>query len=151
MDEIKVYHSLWRNAIVITVCVIVICAILIFHLGKKNPFMDWFFVLFFGGVGLFSAYTVMKERIKGKPYIVITDKKILVYNREFLEIRFADIESFSLSGKNIVIEYKNDATLEVLMTGPLTITPQKLCELMNERLTTYRQMKIGEVYISTTK
>lgn len=115
MEEIKVYHSLWKNGILIAVC-FAFAAIsiytLVFH-PEKDGIWIWLGILFFGLGGLFMLWLVLRERITNNPYYVITDKSIIMNTgMKTWEVRFDDVEHFFLTNaataKMIGIRYKKD-------------------------------------------
>ena len=118
---------------------------------------------FFGIVYFYFrwAYRLLRDRIKHIPYYIITDRSFILRNQK-LEICFDDVERFVFKkgkeGKRIEIQYKRganllkyerndfivriircllknfDSTLKVINADGLTIKPQKLSDLLNERL-----------------
>ena len=110
------------------------------------------------------AYLILKERIKHIPYYIITDRSFILRNQK-LEICFDDVERFVFKkekeGKRIEIQYKTganllkyerndfvvriircliknyDSTLKAISVDYLTIKPENLCDLLNERILNY--------------
>ena len=169
MEEVKVYHSLWKNAILVAVCFAfsVSGIYLLIRQPESNHIILWTGIIFFGLGGLFMLWLMLKERITHTPYYVITDKSVIMNSgMKVWEVRFADVEKFSLTSvapsKMIGIHYNRDAEWakeedsgsvvrmvrkmntkiagvgEALPVGDLTIKPQQLCDLLNERLRDYR-------------
>lgn len=125
-------------------------------------FISWLCLLFFGGGGLFMAFLVLKERLSGKAYLIITDKEVKMNMTKEWKIAFADVESFSLvqhaTSKMITINYKQNiesqkieedtavgraarkinveaiGAQEAIPVDGLTMKPEAICELLNERL-----------------
>jgi len=162
MEEIKVYHSLRKKAMLLIVCVVfVVAAIFLLNQGG-NQFIAWICILFFGIGGLFIASLVIKEKITGKPYLLITDKSVVMNSLKDWEIAFSDVEYFKLIGEMnsmmIGIKYKDNierkkteeaekiisliremnielaGCQEAIPASGLTMKPELLCELLNKRL-----------------
>lgn len=168
MKEIKVYHSLSKNLLLLVVCFVFVA------LGIStiaNPPKDistfgivisWTGVLFFGGGALFMLYLILRERLTGQAYYVITDQSLIMHTPKRYEVRFVDVEAFRLtkvtSNQMITIHYKpnvevqkfEDASIlgrltrcfnermagaqEGLPANGLSIKAQELCDLLNERV-----------------
>lgn len=122
----------------------------------------WIGILFFGLGGLLIAYDIIKEQVTWRPYLIITDKKVAINSWRSWEASFADVETFFLISHStagmIGITYKTDieaqrldnASLlghavrninvklagaqEAIAANGLTVNPQALCDLLNERL-----------------
>lgn len=139
MDEIKVYHSVWKTIITIsTDLLIVALGISAIHQGSVLV-IAWFLVIFFSFAALITAWTLLKERITKRPYLTITSECIQVDNRKGSEIRYADVESFTfkriLVDGMIVVNYSNEkATPGGILVSDLTMKPKELLEILNERL-----------------
>ena len=161
MEEIRVYHSLWKTGILILVC-FAFAALglhtLIVH-PEKSGFVFWLGLLFFGLGGIFMLWLILRERITGKPYYLVTDESVIMNSGlKAWEIRFADVESFFLVGKMIGIRYNKDKEIqkmedasglgrlvrrfnqrigdaqEHLYVSGMTMKPKELCDLLNERV-----------------
>lgn len=166
MEEIRVYHSLWKNGLLIVVC-FAFAAIGIYSL-VVHPEKSWLWagvgILFFGLGGLFMLWLMLRERITDKPYYLVTDESIIMNSGlKSWEIRFADVERFFLTGKMIGIRYKKDREIqkyedasklgrivrrfnvritgsqEALPADDMTIKPKVLCDLLNERVKRLRK------------
>ena len=164
MKEIKIYHSIWKNLILVAICLAFVVPGVLQLLDGKNSFLVWASTLFFGIGGLFMLYIILRQRITNKPYYVITDECISMDSgMKKWEVRFADVEEFYLinvmSSKQIAIKYKKDVELqkmneassagrtvrkfnekiagtqESLPADGFTIKPQQLCDLLNSKLT----------------
>ena len=163
MEEIRIYHSIWKNIGFIAICFVFVATGILMLLRGEQSFIAWTGILFFGGGGLFVLFLILRERICDKAYYIITDKSVLVDGMKKWEVRFADVEEFYLinvsSSKQIGIKYKkevefqkmNDASSagrtfrklnerlagvqESLPADGLNIKPQELCDLLNMRLT----------------
>ena len=129
----------------------------------------WIGILFFGLGGLFVAYLVLKEQLTRTPYLVITDEKVIMNAGKPWEASFADVEIFFLirvsTARMIGVKYKKNIEAQRLdntgqwgraarnfslkLTGAqesigavgLTIKPQVLCDLLNERLEEFNRNK----------
>ena len=161
MEEIRIYHSLWKNGLLILIC-FAFAALGIYSLvahPEQSGFVFWLGLLFFGLGGIFMLWLILKERITGKPYYLVTDESIIMNSGwTAWEVRFADVESFFLVGKMIGIRYKKDTEIqkmkdasvlgriirrfnqgigdsqEHLDVSNMTMKPKELCDLLNERL-----------------
>lgn len=161
MEEIRVYLSLWKTGILILVC-FAFAALglhtLIVH-PEKSGFVFWLGLLFFGFGGIFMLWLILRERITGKPYYLVTDESVIMNSGlKAWKIRFADVESFFLVGKMIGIRYNKDKEIqkmedasglgrlvrrfnqrignaqEHLYVSGMTMKPKELCDLLNERV-----------------
>ena len=104
-------------------------------------------------------WLILKERITGKPYYLVTDESVTMNSGlKAWEVRFADVERFFLAGKMIGIVYNKDREVqkmedagwlgrivrrfnqriggsqEHLYVSSMTMKPQELCDLLNERV-----------------
>ena len=169
MEEIRIYHSLWKNAPVILIC-FAFAALgirtLIVHPEKMGLGL-WVGLLLFGFGGIFMLWLILRERITGKPYYVVTDESVIMNSgMKAWEVRFADVERFFLVGKMIGIIYKKDREIqkmedaswlgrivrrfnqriggsqEHLYASSMTMKPQEICDLLNERV---KKMKGGSI------
>ena len=167
MEEIRVYLSPWKNALLILVC-FAFAALglhtLIVH-PEKFGFGLWLGMLFCGLGGIFMLWLVLKERITGKPYYLVTDESVTMNSGwKAWEVRFDDVERFFLVGKMIGIRYRKDREIqkmedasglgrlvrrfnqhiggsqEHLYVSGMTMKPKELCDLLNERA---KKMKAG--------
>ena len=164
MKEIKIYHSIWKNLMLVAICLAFVVLGVLQLLDGRNSFLIWASTLFFGIGGLFMLYIILRQRITNKPYYVITDECICMDSgMKKWEVRFADVEEFYLinvmSSKQIAIKYKKDVELqkmneassagrtvrkfnekiagtqESLPADGFTMKPQQLCDLFNSKLT----------------
>jgi hypothetical protein len=139
MDEIKVYHSVWKTLITILADLLIV-ALGIYAIQKDiTPLIAWFLVIFFCFAVIITAYPLVKERITKHPYLTIKADCVKVDNRQGLEIRYADVDSFTLKrilvDGMIVVNYSNEkATPEGILVSDLTMKPKELLEILNERL-----------------
>ena len=87
-------------------------AVMMLHSPQTNHMIAWIGVVFFGLGGLSLLYWLLKERLTGQPFLTITDEGV-IYSGGWkrYEIRFADVNSFSLLGgrqnKIIGIHFKD--------------------------------------------
>ena len=116
-EEIKIYRSVWRNALLILCCLAFAAgSVLILLDGNEKPLMviiaAWIGILFFGLGGLFVAYLVLKELLTRTPYLVITDEKVIMNGEKLWEASFADVEIFFLirvsTARMIGVKYKKN-------------------------------------------
>lgn len=163
MEEIRIYHSIWKNAAVIAVCFVFVGLGMLCLLDGKNTFKLWISILFFVLGGMFVAFLLFRQRLFNKPFYIITDKYIYVdTGLKKWEVKFSDVEEFYLrklkTSEMIVIRYKKDIEVkkmkessgldrtfrkinekmigsqEALIADDLTMSPEQLCELFNLRL-----------------
>ena len=163
MDDIRIYHSIWRNVFNMLVCMAFTAVGVFLIANGKNSFISWMATIFFGLGALVFLYLLVWERITHTPYLVITDKSV-VMNSGFksYEIPFADVDAFfflnSFGSKMIGIRYKKEVEAQqnaeataagrtvrkfnkfvagapgALPASDLTIRPNEILELLNERL-----------------
>ena len=77
MNEIKVYHSVWKNVITIIACLAMAGLGIFVGLQKGGlPWFVWVGIAFFAFGGLCMAYMVVKEKIAHQPYLIITDEYV---------------------------------------------------------------------------
>ncbi|MCR5549650.1 MAG: hypothetical protein K6F40_01755 [Bacteroidales bacterium] len=164
MEKINIYHSFWKKLPLLLVCITFV-VLSIFMIREETMIMKiigWIGGLFFGLGGLFVAFLVLKEKITGKPYLVITDKSLRMNTLKDWEIQFSDVQSFALTGMEgstmIGIHFKPDVESrkmdeasfigrkareknvdntgfqEAIPVGGLTMSPQAICDLLNERV-----------------
>ena len=77
MNEIKIYHSVWKNAITIIAC-LAMAGLGIFVGIREGKFswIVWMAIVIFGLGGLFMAYMVIKDKIAHRPFLIITDEYV---------------------------------------------------------------------------
>lgn len=166
MEEVRVYHSLWKNLPVIALSFAFTAVFFLMDFENKQ-LIKWLGILFFGGGGLFMVYLILKERITNTPCIVITENGVSVSSRKSFEVRFEDVNAFFIidisKTKQIGIRYKNGvreikmdnakqferlirkaneeiaSAQESIPASGLTIKPQALCDLMNDRLRVFQR------------
>ena len=124
--------------------------------------VGWISVVFFGLGGLYMLYGMLKERLTGKPFLMITDKCIIIETMKQTIVNFADVKSFEVlkvrQQKFIAIHYKpnvehqkmdeagtigrsirslNRRLVNAQETISITgtgVKSEELCDLLNERL-----------------
>jgi len=160
-----IYRSVWKNLLLLLVTLVFV-VMGVFALQKHpDDLMLWLGISFFGIGGVFLLFLVLKERLMRTPFLTVTDKSVVMSTLKDWEINFVDVERFFLISmgrtKFIGIEYKpgvehqkmDDATTlgrwvrqfnvkasgfqESIPADGLTIKPQQLCDLLNERLQSY--------------
>ena len=93
MEEIRIYHSLWKNGLVILIC-FALAALGIYSLvehPEKSGFWFWLGFLFLGLGGIFMLWLILRERIADKPYYLVTDESVIMNSGlKAWEVRFAD-------------------------------------------------------------
>ena len=163
MEEIRIYHSIWKNIVMMAMSFVFAALGGFLLLHGNHSFIIWVGILFFGIGGLYVLFLILRERINNKPYYIITDECVIMDSgMKKWEVRFSDVEEFYLinvmSSKQIGIRYKkeiefqkmNDASSagrtirkmneriagvqESLPADDLTIKPQQLCDLLNMKL-----------------
>lgn len=143
---------------------VAISVLILFSENKKPglDIVAWIGILFFGLGGLLIAYDIFKEQVTRTPYLIITDKKVAINSWRSWEASFADVETFFLISHStagmIGITYKTDieaqrldnasqlgravrhfnvklaGAQDAIAANGLTVNPQALCDLLNERL-----------------
>ena len=148
MNEIKVYHSVWKKAITILLDLLLVAlgvsVIMSDSLKGGYLVLAWFLVVFFCLGALIAAYPLIKQGITKEPYLTITDDSVKVAERKRLEIRYADVESFVRKRAPvecvIVVNYKNEkATPGAILASDLTVGPKELLAFLNERLSAHKR------------
>ena len=106
--------------------------------GVKPAWAGWFVTVMAGIAVLSSLFTILKEWIGRKPYLVIKDDSMTVRFGKEREIRFADVDSFQLTGyffsKMIIITFPGGRKPDAFIARDLTLKPKALFDLLNERL-----------------
>ena len=81
MEEIKLYHKVWTFLPVLLIQLALTIVFLIpITQGKNASFWiwNWSLMLFSGLVFLWELYVVLRERVWHKPFITITEDKVIV-------------------------------------------------------------------------
>ena len=139
MNEIKIYHSVWKSAITIVVDLMLVALGVWGILGGKTPILAVFFAVFFFFAAVMTAWPLLKERINKEPYLTITEDCVKVSGRKGQEFRFADVESFRLRrflfDGIIEVNYHNERmTPGAIMVSDVAIKMKDLYAILNERL-----------------
>ena len=160
MEEIWVYRSPWKMVLTILGSTLFVVSSILMLIKGKGVVMAWLGIVFFGGGALFMLYMLLKQLITRRPYLIIGEKSLLVFENKEYEVRFADVEDFYLSGNdhNINIRYKSQVEeskweeagtmervarkinkklsgcQESVTASGLTIKPKVLCGILNDRL-----------------
>ena len=129
MEEIRIYHSIWKNIGLIAICFVFVATGILMLLRGEQSFIAWTCILFFGGGGLFVLFLILREIISHKAYYIITDESVSMDSgMKKWEVRFADVEEFYLmlfgnigtgwtfiivsSSKQIGIKYKKEVEFQ---------------------------------------
>ena len=139
MNEIKVYHSVWKSLITILADLLIVALGAYAIQSVSTPVLAWFLVIFFCFAAIITAFSLLKERTTKRPYLSIQDDRILVDGRKGLEIGFADVDSFTLKrflfDGLIDVNYTSEkATPYEILVSDLTVKPQALLAILNQRL-----------------
>ena len=164
MEEIKVYHSSLMNYLSLFFGIVIVGSSI--WLYTTRPQEINFRTIFSAIVTLTAlistislAYPMLRERLTGQPYCIITDRSLIINEKNGIEIRFADVEKFHISklnNKHILIRYKDNKsepkkdgilgrlsnrfsdyiadTNEGINASGLTYEPQELCNLLNGKV-----------------
>ena len=154
MEEIKISHSLrGKRTFSLIFFMYVFCAFyyLLIKISLSTITYKEFFdasiekfgiseSIFYGLFCLFSPfciYIILKERIV--PCYIITNKSFIIASKK-LEIFFTDVERFVLYKKTFDIRYRSEVERQKynkytrFSANGLTVNPQELLDLLNERL-----------------
>ena len=121
MKTIKVYHSLWKNGLLVAVCLGFTAFSIYSIISGNDRIIEWLGTLFFGIGGLFMLWLMLKERITHAPYYLITDDSIIMNSGlKIFKVYFADVERFFLTKvgtargttKLIGIQYRKGVELQ---------------------------------------
>lgn len=170
MEEIRIYHSFWRMLLLAlaSLAFVVLCVPILSH--PKSVFyvvVALAGIAFFGYCGLYILYAMLKERLTGRPYLIINDEAVISEGVKQTVIHFADVESFNVvkMGKQefVSIHYKSGVELQKLgeanaldrsvrklnrrlvnaqeniSTKGTGMKAEALCHLLNERLRASRR------------
>ena len=165
METIKIYHSPWRMLFLVFACVIFVVGSVYMLEHTKDVFhvvVAWISIAFFGLGGLYMLYATLKERLTGKPFLTITDDRIISEGLKQTVIHFSDVESFDVvkmrKQQFVAVHYKPgveqqkldkadtlDRSIrnlnrrlvnaqENISTVGTGMKAEALCDLLNERL-----------------
>ena len=152
MEEVTVYHSIWRKELFVGIGCLAVTALIPF-VGTFTP-GDGGVMLVLGMMSLYILFTVFRERLLHWPYLTITDEGIVMRREHYPEnvIRFDEVKSFeretsrflghtSYTG-TIIVHLKNGhGFVGVIGASGLTMKPQQLYDLLNERLKKKKQRR----------
>lgn len=158
MENIKIYHSLGKGPIIAAICIIVagICEIIaegVLRLVWDGCFKwtPWLIGLFLLALGLTWVIPYWKEKSKKTPFLEVADDKVIMNSLKSWEIPFSEVEEFfftDITKQLIGIRYKNDeiqktknhsiGNKDEISTYRLSMKPQELLDLLNQRLKAYR-------------
>ena len=139
MNEIKVYHSVWRLAITIVVDLLLAAFGVWCVLSGTTPILAGCLAAFFCFAAVMTAWPLLQERITKEPYLTITEDCVKVSGRKGQEFRYADVESFVLRrflfDGIIEVNYRNERmTPGAIMVSDVAIKMKELHAILNERL-----------------
>ena len=165
MEEIRIYHSPWRMLLLIVASLAFAVAGFSMAIHSTKGFhivVGWIGVVFFGLGGLYMLYGTLKERLKGRPFLTITDEAVITEGMKRTVIRFADVKSFNVVKMErqefVAVHYKPgveqqkldesnvlDRSIrqlnrqlvnaqENISTTGTGMKAQELCDLLNERV-----------------
>ena len=143
MNEIKVYHSVWKSAITIVADLLIVALGVWAILSGTTPVLAGFLAAFFCFAAGMTVWPLLKEKITKEPYLTITDDCVKVSGRKGQEFRYADVESFVLRrflfDGMIEVNYRNEkATPGAIMVSDLAIKLKDLHAILNERLEAHK-------------
>lgn len=170
MEEIKIYRSLQKNALLLLVCAVFTCGGVYLLISGAQAFLAWGNIVLFGGLGLYLLYLLVRERLGDHPYLVISEDGIAVDGQRVWAVSFADVEAFHLVGVSksmqIAVKYKPDVRVKKLeathaigkafrrmneeLIGAqesfpvdnLEMKPQTILDLLNKRLESVQRQSI---------
>ena len=145
MEEIRVYHTIWRKELFCGIGCLAVTALIPF-VGIFTP-GDGGVMLVLCLWGLYLLSTVFRERWQHRPYLTITDESIIMQRKDYPEnvIRFDEVKSFeretsrflghtSFTG-SIIVHLKNGhGFVSIIGASDLTMKSQQLYDQLNERL-----------------
>jgi len=165
MEAIKIYHSSWRMLLLALGSLALVAGSYFMLEQTKDVFhvvVAWMAIMFFVLCGLYILYSMVKERLTGKPFLTITDDDIIIEGATQTVVHFSDVESFEVVKMNkqtfVAIHYKpgvekqkldESSTFsrsvrklnlqlanaqENISTVGTNIKAETLCDLLNERL-----------------
>lgn len=143
MNEIKVYHSIWKSAITILVDLLLVALGVWSVLSGTMPILAGCLAAFFCFGAVIVAWPPLQERIAKEPYLTVTDDCVKVSGRKGQEFRFADVESFRLRhflfGGIIEVNYRNERmTPGAIIVSDVAIKMKELHAILNERLEAHK-------------
>ena len=120
MQEIKIYHSVWRTLLLLLCgAAFTYASVMILMDSRTNFFMNIIAVMgvvFFGLGSLFMLIMVVRERLAHQPFMTITDKSVIVRGTQAFVVNFSDVQSFKMihvgSQKFVAIHYKPNVEVQ---------------------------------------
>lgn len=157
MEEVKIYHSLWRMLLLILGSILfVLGGIYVLHI-HKNVFhlvVGWSSIVFFGCCGIVLLWSFLKERLFDQPHLTINDEELTYRGMKTWHVRFADVASFEVRrlGDNnfVAINYKPNVERQKMEDASIF---DRLLRSMNKHLINAQEsisvvdisMKAGEL------
>ena len=158
-EDIWVYRSMWKLLLAILVGILFTVGAIIMLIKGEGGVMTWLSILLFGGSALIAVYSLLKQLITHRPYMIIGDKSVWVFDGKGYEVLFADVEEFFITNGDIIgIHFRNpveatkmeeagtmervlrkwnkkvSGSQEAIAADGLTVKPKILCAILNERL-----------------
>ena len=169
MENIEIYRSRKKNIIILLVCIAFVCVcVYLTGQDKVARIVSWIGIAFFGACAVVLLYAFLRERLLHKPFLVITDSEVRMDGGFKLHsFRFSEVERFTWANVNDVLfiaavlneraerRKMTDASpagrffhranirltggMENIPADDLTVKPNELLDLLNQRLEAYRQ------------
>ena len=150
---------MWKLLLAILVGILFTVGAIIMLIKGEDGVMTWLSILLFGGGALIMVYSLLKQLITHRPYMIIGDKSVRVLDGKGYEVLFADVEEFFITNGDIIgIHFRNQVeatkmeeagtmervlrkwnkkmsgSQEAIAADGLTVKPKILCAILNERL-----------------
>lgn len=101
-NPVKVYHSLWKNALLAIACFLFALSgwFLVTSSGtgwSEKVLIEIFGILFFGLGGIIITVLTIYQRFRRIPYLIIYDDRLEFYRqvqRKYYTINFSDVRKF---------------------------------------------------------
>lgn len=169
MENIEIYRSRKKNIIILLVCIAFVCVcVYLTEKDKIARIVGWIGIAFFGACAVALLYAFLRERLLHKPFLVITDSEVRMDGGFKLHsFRFSEVERFIWANVNDVLfitavlneraerRKMTDASpagrffhranirltggMENIQADNLTVKPNELFDMLNQRLEAYRQ------------
>ena len=143
MNEIKVYHSVWKSALTIMAYLLMVALNVWVFVSGKERILTGCAAAFFFISAMMTLWTLLKEKKTKEPYLTITEESVKVAGRKGQEFRYADVESFVL--KHVLfnglfeVNYRNErANPGAIIVSDVAIKLKDLHAILNERLAAYK-------------
>lgn len=159
MQEIRIYHSIWRTLLLVLCgAAFTYASVTILMDPRTSFFMNIIAVIgvvFFGLGSLFMLFMVVRERLAHQAFMTITDKGVVVRGTKAFVVNFSDVESFEMvhvgSQKLVAIHYKPNVEIQKMedagFLGRMTRRLNTRVGNAQEHLgTTGMSMKIEEMF-----